>query len=190
MSTTDEEPVYLDTKKSSKRLRENLRGLLESSAFESNHRFVAEGALDQLIDEATIKESMRIRVPTDQETDLVTFIVTRAKKAFAIAVFAQANTNEAMRWLKENNIDDKCLPISKQTEPWGEDWRADFYDHQWQFTAPVFSTSSSNHNLEEGHVLPFIEKSAGTGEGSFGEVTRYVLHKNHMLPVSTTNEAE
>lgn len=181
-------PVYEDTRQTSKKLREKLIAKLESttSAFESNNRFVAEGGLDELIKKTSVMKSMRIKVPTDEEAGLVDFITTRAKKAFAIAVFAQVNTNVAMRWLRDNNIDDDNLPILKQTEFWKEDWRWDFYEHQWKFTAPVFSMSSLGYNLEESHVLPFIEKSAGSGEGSFGEVTRYVLHKDHMLPVSTT----
>lgn len=184
-SSTDAE--YTDTWRSSNKLRELLRNAMQWSEFSRTpNRFVPDGTVDRLINEMAVKTSMRIDKPSAEENELVTWILADAKKTFAIALLAGVNLNEAMRWLKRNNISDKDLPILKRTELWRQSWRLDFYEQQWTFTAPIFSTMRDIHNLEEAHILPFIEKLSAVGEGSFGEVSKYVLHKNHMLPVRET----
>lgn len=197
-SSSDDESNFPDTRKSSKRLKQFLTETSQWSAFEkTNSRFVANGVAEDIIDERAIKASLRISDPSPEELDLIEFILDHARKAFAIAVLAQANTNVAMRWLKTNGYDDKKLPIRQQVKPWNQSWRSDFFEKQWMIFAPTFSrdvehldpgvvtaTPGQAHELEEAHILPFIEKLAGTDEGSFGQVTKYVLHKDHMNPVS------
>jgi len=56
----------------------------------------------------------------------------------------------------------------------------DFCKHQWKFLAPVFSTDKSNYYLEEAYIIPFVLKYADFGEGSFGQVSKYEIHPNHL----------
>jgi hypothetical protein len=80
-------------------------------------------------------------------------------------------------------MDDRDLPISYQHNR-RMPWLSEFCDEQWKFLAPVFSTTQYNHNLEEAHIIPFVRKSQSSGEGSFGVVSQYVVHKRHIDPVS------
>lgn len=194
-SSSSDESEFLDTRKSCKKLKQELTNKSQWSAFEkTNSKFVANGVVEGLIDEQAIKTSLNIRDPSLEEIDLISFILGHAKKALAIAILAQANTNVAMRWLKKNNYDDKELPIRQQVKPWNRSWRSDFYDKQWMIFAPTFSTdlgtapatAGQTYELEEAHILLFIEKSPESGEGAFGQVTKYVLHKDHIAPVSET----
>ncbi|KAF2011920.1 hypothetical protein BU24DRAFT_266342 [Aaosphaeria arxii CBS 175.79] len=59
-------------------------------------------------------------------------------------------------------------------------WRWDFCESQWMFLAPVFSTEEANHDLEEELILPFIKKHTDLHQGSFGLVSCYNIHENHL----------
>lgn len=194
----EETPTSLDARKSSGELRRKLLEGLQWSEFEkTNSKFLPAGIVEQLVDETAIKTSLRIQDPSPEQAELISFIIQQAKTTFAIVVFGQINANIAMRWFKTNGYSDKKLPILIQDKTWRKSWRQDFYDHQWKFTAPVFpvfdqEVSSGAHSLavtqfidlNEAHVLPFIEKGTDNSKGSFGQVTRYVLHKDHAKPVS------
>jgi hypothetical protein len=182
--SSDEEDQYLDTKKSSKSLKVSLTKNLKKSMFDKTpHKFVPEGIIDELVTERAIRKSLRITNSTPEEDELVTFVRLRAKKAFATTVYCKSNTNRAMRWFQKNNIDDEDLPIKQKTQLWATSWRSDFYEDQWKFFAPVFSTTQYSHDLEEAHILPFVGKSVDSGRGSFGVVSRYDVHGNHLEPV-------
>ena len=56
----------------------------------------------------------------------------------------------------------------------------DFCRAQWKFLAPVFSADESNHDLEEPLIIPFVSKYEDFGEGSFGQVSKYETHSDHL----------
>jgi hypothetical protein len=58
-----------------------------------------------------------------------------------------------------------------------------FQEHQWKFLAPVISTAEPNHNLGE-LTVPFIKKHAKFDEGSFGVVSKYEIHGDHIIDPS------
>ena len=89
-----------------------------------------------------------------------------------------------MRWLKQNGYTDDNLPVLTKTAVWQQSWQAEFYKAQWVFFATVFSTINYGHNLQEAHIIPFVEKISHVGHGSFGIVSQYAVHKDHMEPVS------
>ena len=165
-------------------LRDLLYDNLVMSRFDNTpHRFVPEGILHELITEEAIRTALSIAKPNEQ--NFVDFIRTHAKKTFATMVMARydvAKTIKDMRWLQSHGRDDNDLPIVK-LDDWPKPWRRDFYDEQWKFTAAVFSPSKYNHDLEEARILPFISETTDGGQGSFGVVTRHVIHRNHMVPV-------
>jgi hypothetical protein len=172
-------------------LRDLLYENLVMSRFDNTpHKFVPEGVLDALITEEEIRTVLSISKPNDQK--LVDFIRMHAKKAFATMVMARydaARIIKDMRWLQNHKRDDKDLPIARLDE-WPKAWRRDFYDEHWKFLAAVFLSSKHNHDLVEARILPFISETTDGGQGSFGVVTRHVIHKNHMIPVRSVRYLE
>lgn len=63
-----------------------------------------------------------------------------------------------------------------------------FCEHQWKFLAPVFSTAEYNHDLPALSILPFISKHANFDKGSFGQVSKYEIHPNHIKDPSMPGE--
>jgi hypothetical protein len=160
----------------------DLREFLWESSIKSSfhftpHRFIPEGVVDRLVTKEVIRASL---FSSPGQEKIVEFVVTRARKAFAIAIYARLDVNRVMRWFKRNNIDDKDLPIKTQTDEWKSQWRREFYDAQWTFFATVFSTSRHSHDLHEFEILPFVSKQVDVGRGSFGVVSQYVLHRKHL----------
>ena len=149
------------------------------------HKFIPEGLLDRLVNLEAVKHTLDIVQPSSKEQLLIDFILSRARRAFAVAVFARIKSvKKAMSWFKTKDLDDTHLPIKIQTRDWETGWRGDFYDQQWMFFAAVFLTTSSSHDFEEARILPFTFMSLISDEGVFCEVSRAVIHKDHLKPVS------
>lgn len=166
-------------------LRPLIMDKLVKSAFEKTPlRFVPEGNIQDIITEEKIKISLKIGTPCSRrDGEMIEFIKTRAKKVFAIVVYMKPSDSMAvMKSLKKKGIDDDSLPITNQQDLGKRDWVLEFFEKQWQFEAPVFSTTEYNHDLEESHILPFISKKVDSKRGSFGVVSQYVVHRNHLNP--------
>ncbi|EUC46749.1 hypothetical protein COCMIDRAFT_35616 [Bipolaris oryzae ATCC 44560] len=166
-------------------LRPMITDRLVKSAFEKTPlRFVPEGNVQDIITEGMIQISLGIDTPVSKrEGEMIKFIKSRAKKVFAIVVYMNAgDCMDIMKSLKRKGIDDDSLPIKDQRDLGRKDWAPDFFEKQWQFNAPVFSTTRFNHDLEESHILPFITKKVDSQRGSFGVVSQYVVHRNHLDP--------
>ncbi|KAJ2996358.1 hypothetical protein NUW58_g989 [Xylaria curta] len=52
---------------------------------------------------------------------------------------------------------------------------------EWLFLSPVFSTSSFVHNFDQFCIMPFTEKHSECDSGAFGQVTKYKIHKSHLI---------
>ncbi|XP_014559825.1 hypothetical protein COCVIDRAFT_90891 [Bipolaris victoriae FI3] len=165
-------------------LRPLITDRLVKSAFEKTPlRFVPEGNMQGIITEDMIKISLGIGTPASRkEGEMIEFIKKHAKKVFAIVVYMKGDCMEIMKSLKRKGIDDDSLPIKDQRDLGRKEWASDFFEKQWQFNAPVFSTTEFNHDLEESHILPFIAKNVDSKRGSFGVVSQYVVHRNHLNP--------
>lgn len=149
------------------------------------HKFIPEGLVERLVDLEAVKRTLNIDQPSSKEQLLIDFILSRARRAFAVAVSARIkDVKKAMKWFKNKEIDDTQLPIKTQSSDWETGWRGYFYDEQWKFFAAVFLTTSSSHDFEEARILPFTSMSPVSDEGAFGEVFRVVVHRDHIKPVS------
>ncbi|KAL1799029.1 hypothetical protein ACET3X_003066 [Alternaria dauci] len=131
-----------------------------------------------------IKDVLEIASPSSTECELIDFVKTRTPKVFAIAIWAKIKKpKRVMTFFKSKNLDDNDLPF---TDPKGpllkRTWYPDIIEHQWKFYAATFSTDKYNHDLEESCILPFTSKAGDDGRGSFGVVSKYVIHQNHMKP--------
>lgn len=184
----DEGPRYPDTLKSASRLREFLWNNRVEGVFDKvTQFFIPEGFVKELFNHpGVVQEALGIQDPNDEQSDLIKFIVELAPRAFAVTVMAKINANEAMRWFKAQPMTDDELPVMVQDAQWRRSWRLEFFNAQWPFFATVFSTRNPGHNLVEAHVIPFIDRVSKAGQGSFGIVSQYTVHKDHMqmCPVS------
>jgi hypothetical protein len=176
-SDTDQGPVY--------ELREVLRYRcsMKSQFIKTCHDFVPEGVIDEIITLDQVKLCMDVKDPSDE---LVQFVMTGAKRAFATAVYAKNDLKRALKWLKSKGYNDEKLPIffKGKNEKYNRGWRCDFSESQWRFFAPIFDITKRSHIFEEALILPFIKTHVVSGEGSFGEVSKTEIHANHMKPVS------
>ena len=59
-----------------------------------------------------------------------------------------------------------------------KDIATDFYETQWEFTAPVFTRRVLPRFLEEDTVMPFL-KDTIVGEGGFGVIHEIEIHPFH-----------
>lgn len=185
---TSDDEQYPDTItcNKTKNLVTKLRDASVRSAFDKT-KFVPEGIIDELINKKMIKSCLVLgkeQTSRKEQANLVNFIFKKAKKAFAVATFAKINSHRAMRWFMKKGLSDQDLPILEQTADWKQSWRTEFYDCQWQFFAPIFSTTIHSHDFVEAQILPVVSISHNTRRGAFGEVSQHELHMNHMEPVS------
>jgi hypothetical protein len=117
----------------------------------------------------------------------------------------------AMVLFMTNNINDKSLPITlnerfwalqgarefpefdietaksklDEIDPDGEVWerwsREEFYQAQWAYLAPVFSTRDVNIDLDPQAILPFLSKNPDIRTGAFGQVFQVKIHSKHLI---------
>lgn len=166
-------------------LRNKLKQHSKKSAFaKTSHEFVPDGCIDQIVTRNEVLAALNITEPTTKEEVLVRFILERAKRIFAVAVFAKIDVKAAIERFKSNDVDDSRMPILRPKKGWSSGWRGDFYEYHWRFFAPVFLTTNYSHDFEDAQILPFMTMSRVSGEGAFGEVSRIEIHPNHIRPVS------
>jgi hypothetical protein len=184
-------------------LVERLYNHLSTSEFDNNSRkFMPEGVLDCIIKRKSILEAMDIENPNADDDQLVKFILENATKIFATSVSIKLKLlQRAMLLFKENNIHDGKLPFDdtpdsilaslepsvgrhRQKKIWTPSTIHNFCSDQWKFLTPVFSTDSKTdidkYDLPISTIIPFIEKHADFEKGSFGKVSKYEIHPNHI----------
>ncbi|KAF2234694.1 hypothetical protein EV356DRAFT_514837 [Viridothelium virens] len=189
-------------------LSDKLRGKLVESKFDKTpYEFVPQGAFDDIFSRVSIMEAMNI---TQSNDALVDFVYTRARKVFATMAYIEPKRKflkMAMSWFFKNNFHDRKLPIDKWSgkkfrdneakgilhpfasmEDTVEDeddrfWTTtkiyDFQEAQFKFLAPVFSTDKPSHDLWN-CTIPFEAKDVTYAEGSFGTVSKYTIHSDHV----------
>ena len=193
------------------RLRNVIRSCLDISHFDGNPRpFAPEGAIDNLIKPEEVKIELEIkRNSTNEEQQLIDYIVTETPRIFSITMYVGVTSGDlynAMKLFKQGGITDtRSLPIiHKQTskdsheeestltkiDPTEEVWeygrRQDFYERQWTYLAQVFSTSKDNYDLHPMVILPFKSRDAEIKEGAFGHVFKVEIHEKHLVDPEKT----
>ena len=164
-------------------LRDEIQALRCLSA---DHRsyFVPAGALNDLLKTEKIKSAFRnSKIHPDMENEAVKKIEHGGRRTFAIliTIYKPNRINDFIERdeLQRSSIDSK-LPFSltdlqvflPPTEA------VDFFDKQWEFTAPVFSRRAGHRVLHERTIFPFVD-SRVHAEGAFGAVHLVRLHPNH-----------
>ena len=168
---------------------ESLRDSILSLRCESSDRrssFVPEEALDKIITTATIRAALRVAgAQPHREPENIELVSQGGKKTFAIliSIYKAARIVNFIEneQLQRPGIDSK-LPygsivdlerILPKTDA------VDFFEKQWEFTAPIFRRRSGHRCLYERTIFPFVE-SKFHDEGSFGNIYKEKLHKSHI----------
>ena len=178
---------------------ESLRDRIVALRRETSDRrlsFVPEGTLENIMSTESIRAELRrsgARIYEEPET--IEIIRQGGIKTFAILVYIYkadrvANFIENEQ-LQKDGIDSK-LPYSSRADlkrmlPLGND-AAEFFEKQWEFTAPVFRRRAGHRCLYEETIFPFLE-SERLGEGGFGIVYKEKLHESHIMADSLENKA-
>ncbi|KAL9581396.1 MAG: hypothetical protein Q9212_003927 [Teloschistes hypoglaucus] len=173
-------------------LQEELQDLRRES---SDHRssFVPEGALDTIITVDEIKSALRdAKIRPDRLKETLDLIARGGKKPFAILVliYRLEYIVDFIEFdqLQEYSIDAK-LPYGSRTvleRILLKGYAAEFYERQWEFTAPISKRRAGHRCLHERTVFPFVESSI-QGEGNFGDIYKIGVHPSHILAESTTS---
>lgn len=168
----------------------SLKEEIQSLRCESSDRrssFVPEGALDNIITIEKIKSALRsAKAQLDREQETLELILKGGKKTFAILVSIY-RTERIVDFIETDQLQaskiDSKLPYSSRADlgrilPKAD--AAEFFEKQWEFTAPIFRRRAGHRCLHERAIFPFLESSV-QGEGSFGNIYKVELHNSHSL---------
>ncbi|KAI3532834.1 TOL [Colletotrichum filicis] len=177
-------------------------------------RFLPEGCIERLVTERAIAVQLfGSDVTQPSETDLIRFVRGKAKKVFAIAVCCGFNNTDLLvtaRFFQSIDFTDSHLPIanSGSNDPGSSAWNLPFpfdkmpesdvkqiwngwkvnmfYERQWGFLAPVFSTTVFQHDLSPDCIFPFTWVNSIRKAGTFSHVYEVQIHPEHQKQPSST----
>jgi len=158
--------------KQKRKLAKQIGDCLQPSAFDQPTRYFAPlGAVKALISRPAVRAALGYGPrAADIDPALLDYIVSEAGILFAILVHLGLQDRiieQAMVLFQRHSVHDQSLPFeatghgSKLTmvDPgetvWSAERRSNFYDRQWIFLAPVFSTEHPICILEKNRILPF-----------------------------------
>ncbi|KAF2474368.1 kinase-like protein [Lindgomyces ingoldianus] len=112
--------------------------------------------------------------------EIVKHVLTSGIKIFAVLVL----TNQAAmtsKFIEEGEFQDHRLPFNLNTldKQLSLPAAKDFYERQWEFTAPTFYRGTIHRLLNDRSVLPFT-KDKRIGNGAFGTVYEIKLDQSHQ----------
>ena len=184
----------------------SLRDLIPShfvqSHFDSVPRdFMPADIIDELVTPVAVQRELLMGIVTSEEKNVIEYIITKARRLFAITI-GVGFTREELLWAMESfmdcNINDiDSLPILNdnfetrirksvltEIDPEGVVWTSSrrfyFYNRQWSFLAPVFSTRGAHYDLHTKSILPFLDRDTERREGPFGYVFKVVIHPRYL----------
>jgi hypothetical protein len=116
--------------------------------------------------------------------ELARVIVTGARKTFAVLVFIGC-PEAIISFIQDDPLQpdylDRKLPLQLDKLAALLDdavLAAQFYGKQWEFLAPVFSTTSLPRQFDKKTILPFLSMEP-KGEGGFGEIFKITIEPSH-----------
>ena len=160
--------------------------MLRRQVEEGSKSFVPHQKLFDLLDRDVIQSVLQEGevVPWYNLDSIVDRIYSGARRIFAILVVLKGQEREILRFLEhesfQNSPPDHRLPFSEsELKRIAPEIVIEFYEKQWEFTAPVFVRSVDHRHLQASIVLPFLEDKK-IGEGGFGEVFKITLDPTHQ----------
>jgi hypothetical protein len=165
----------------------------QESHFENSTRlFLPEGCLKDLVTQDTVcRETPKLLEASNKS--LLEFILNRATKVFAIAVVCRIQNDDlctVMKKYRKHNFCDASLPLDNEFRKhhpafhsrfWGPFMLNEFYEKQWMFLSPVFSSKEFVYDLARSSILPFIWNGSMVMEGySSRRVYEVEIHHSHL----------
>jgi hypothetical protein len=96
---------------------------------------------------------------------------------------------------EQQRFDDSCLPIEapRMTQSklfrkkiWKTFHLEDFYEKQWRFLVPVFSSGQYHYDLADQTILPFTGDMRDVVNGGFSSVRKVEIHPSHCAGWDST----
>ncbi|KAL9032562.1 MAG: hypothetical protein Q9180_006432, partial [Flavoplaca navasiana] len=165
--------------------------LLRWECADSRSAFVPAASLDEVLTVEKIRSTLRTSmVQLHRENEAISTIRYGGQKTFAILVMIhkphsiiafvekdQLQTTAIDSRLPYSKADlDKILPVADSV---------DFFERQWEFTAPVFRRRTGHRCLYDRTVFPFL-KSTDHGKGASGDVYMVKIHRSHGVSLGTS----
>jgi hypothetical protein len=175
-------------------LRAQIQGLRCPVAKEAKS-FVPHQDLYRLLTKSVIREALSKGASTrwynlDQVVDI---IHSGGRRIFAILTVLNGQEQQILRFIEHDHFQgsplDHKLPFSRTAlSAIVPDIAIDFYEKQWEFSAPVLARGIDHRLLDDFTALPFTENRK-IDEGGFGEVFKIILHESHqdLSLISPTN---
>jgi hypothetical protein len=166
-------------------LRAKIQGLRCPVAGEAKffvpHKKLYELLTRSVIFEVVSKSKITEWFNLDQVTDK---IYSGARRIFAILVVLNGQEKNIVRFIEYDHFQvsplDHKLPFSRDDlEKRVPDIAIDFYEKQWEFSAPIFVRGVQHRALDVFTALPFVENTKIVN-GGFGEVFKVTLHHGHQ----------
>lgn len=171
----------------------------------TKHKFLPEGVLVKYLTAESVRRKLEEDIPSNDIDDLVTFIVSHARKIFATLLlldFEGDRLCKAVRHFRDHRtgskvspITDSFLPITEakikgkevsffedRKPPWKLTNVSGFCEQQWTFLAPKLPPKRSQGQLlkvDALTVLPFIE-AKHIDAGAFRDVYRVMPCPSHI----------
>jgi hypothetical protein len=183
---------------------------VRSTSDERAQEFLPNGLLTELVNRSTVEnelQRMEEKMGTSDaeknrlsKSQLSTWICTKASRLFATVM--QSNlTPRAAFWSLVNffqsDFGDDKLPLEdpRVTPPpsnlfskrlWKRHNLVLFYESQWRYLAPVFSSSHFHYDLDAHAILPFTGDKKDVFEGGFSSVRKIEIHPAHCQGLEST----
>lgn len=163
---------------------DQLRNKLQDLRCENAHRrwFVPQRPLRQLMTEDFIRATLQVSGTKAHRLDETTKIIFKTRvKIFSVLILIHQPSLIA-NFIEKDELQDRRLPFELQVleKEIKNACGREFYQKQWEFTAPEFFHGTLTRVLNENVVLPFI-KDEEIGYGSFGVVHEITLHPDNQL---------
>ena len=163
-------------------------------AWDKGQRFIPEGTLEEIITKKTVTDELGTSYRPEEDGKLLTFIVEKANKVFALAILVSLQTfdlRRVMRIFHHHGFTNESLPIRQDEVPglaetafksrlWTSVKILDFCDKQWELLAPIFCAGELVNTFNESHILPFERVNNKTKSGTFGAVYEVCIHSAHL----------
>lgn len=155
-----------------------------------NHQgryFFPQQSLYSLVTPDVVRKVLKeCKVAHHHTQEIVDAVVPGARKIFAILV-VNNEVNCITRFIEQDQLQqavlDQQLPFTRaELEVLLHGVHTikidDFYEKQWEFTAPVFSEKLIPRRLDSRTIMPFIEEDR-IAKGGFGVVYKIKIHDEH-----------
>ncbi|KAL6413099.1 protein kinase [Ilyonectria robusta] len=179
---------------------------LQKSEFTiSNESFLPEGLVHQIITpEAIVEEFPTLNPTSPDDVDSFDFILSHAKKSFAIAIhigFRGRELWKVVQLFRHHGFNDTKLPIALGPQlipkpfvysPWTAARRRYFFSAQWKFLAPIFLPSKFEYTFQPSCILPITKTGIPTEDSNLAKGTSWAalnqtklarIHPSHLRSV-------